>query len=161
MTIFLSYFWRTTSCIFSSLLLIASAHAGKPNAGLAVSSATHYQLEVGEVQAITLSLSSLHKHGLLHLMVMPSDEQLELLSANRYQFDLSADAALSVTLNLLPHSAGRFYLMLNAQLDRQNAPDQAQALGVVVQVGEAPARLQLQKHSTSPRVISLPARETR
>jgi hypothetical protein len=146
-------------CATFPTLAAAATQAGKPNAGLAISSDSHYQLQAGSSQSITLSLSSVSQEGLLRLTLSTSSEDLELLSPSRYEFHLAQGAAPSLTLNLLPHQDGRYYLMLNAEIQRQAMPAQAQALGVVVQVGQA-QQMHLLKATPAPAVISLPAEET-
>lgn len=136
------------------------AQAGKPNAGLAIMSADAYQLQVGSSQTITVRLSSANQQGLLRLSLTTSSADLELLSPHLYEFDLTENATPELILNVLPHRDGRYYLMLNAEIQRQGQPDQAQAFGVVVRVGQAQTPMRLFKATAAPAVISLPAQET-
>lgn len=133
---------------------------GKPNAGLAITSGSRYQLSSGSVQTLTLSLSSAVEQGQLYVTVATDDPALELLSPLRHEFDLAQDATPELNLELLPHGDGSYYLMLNAEIIREGAPAQAQAMGVVVQVGEGEEPRLHKAESTTPGVISLPARET-
>lgn len=143
-------------CALLSVLAPAHAQAGKPNAGLGISPDS-YQLQAGSTQSITLDLSSLADRGYLLLNLSTSSENLELLSPRSREFNLAEDATPSLTLDLLPHRDGRYYLMMTAEIQQAGLPDQAQALGVVIHVGQS--QLQLFKATTAPAVISLPARE--
>jgi len=144
-------------CALISILVPAHAQAGKPNAGLAASPDS-YQLQTGSTQSITLDLTSLTDRGHLRLNLSTSSENLELLSPRTHEFDLAEDATPSLTLDLLPHRDGRYYLMMTAEIRQPGMPDQAQALGVVVHVGQA--QRQVFKSTAAPAVISLPAQES-
>ncbi len=144
-------------CALLSVLAPAHAQPGKPNAGLGISPDS-YQLQAGSTQSVTLDLSSLTDRGHLRLNLSTSSEDLELLSPRFHEFDLAEDATPSLTVDLLPHRDGRYYLMMTAEIQQAGLPDQAQALGVVIHVGQA--RQQLLKATAAPAVISLPARES-
>lgn len=132
----------------------------KPGAGLGLASGSEYQLEAGRVQSITLTLSSAVQQGTLNVALSSSDSKLELLSPATYEFDLSSEQPPTLTVELLPHENGRYYLMLNARVERQGKPAQGQSFGAAVQVGEKAVSAQQLKASSAPRVISLPAQET-
>lgn len=147
---------------FFCLLLAGPASAvrspGKPNAGLTLTSASHYQLQAGRVQSLNLILASAAQQGRLRITLSTRSPNLELLSPAQFEFDLSQQSPSALTVQLLPHQAGLYYLMLTAELVRQGQPPQAQSLGVAMQVGEPQATRRM-KTTPAPTIISLPAQE--
>lgn len=131
---------------------------GKPNAGLAVTSASKYRLQTGQVQIITLSLSSAIEQGVLRLGISVSSADLEIMSPTQYEVDLGQQPEPSFTLELLPHQPGRYYLMLDAEIE--NDGTQSQSLAVLVEAGDGQVAPHSSKAAPTSGVISLPAQET-